>query len=98
MTDKTANAEHDLGKLIADVQSLKRDLASLAEHSRGTLWAGASDAVDALGDEAHRLYDGVAKQGRRQVKALSNQVEEQPLLSVLIAFGIGFLGGRILPR
>jgi ElaB/YqjD/DUF883 family membrane-anchored ribosome-binding protein len=98
MTDKTAAAEHDIGKLIADVQSLKRDLASLAEHSRGAIGSGASDAMSALGDEAQRLYDGVAKQGRRQVKALSNQVEEQPLLSVLIAFGVGFLGGRILPR
>jgi ElaB/YqjD/DUF883 family membrane-anchored ribosome-binding protein len=97
MTDKATTAEHDIGKLIADVQSLKRDLAKLAG-SRGSLWSGASDALDSIGDEAERLYDGVAKQGRRQAKALSNQVEEQPLLSVLIAFGVGFLGGRILPR
>jgi ElaB/YqjD/DUF883 family membrane-anchored ribosome-binding protein len=98
MSDKTATAEHDIGKLIADVQSLKRDLAAIAEHSRGAIGSGAADAVSALGDEAQRLYDGVAKQGRRQVKALGNQIEEQPLLSVLIAFGVGFLGGRILSR
>lgn len=97
MSEKTA-AEHDIGKLVADVQSLKRDLASLAEHSRGAIGSGASDAVNAIGDQAEQLYNGLAKQGRRQVKALSNQVEEQPLLSILIAFGVGFLGGRVLPR
>ena len=65
MTDKTASAEHDLDKLIADVQSLKRDLAALADHSRGTLWSGAADTANAIGAEAQRLYDGVAAQGKR---------------------------------
>lgn len=92
MSDKAA--ENDVAQLISDVQALKRDLAALAEHSRDT----ASGTVGALGDEAQRLYSAAAKQGQRQVKALRDQVEEQPLLSVLIAFGIGFLGGRILPR
>jgi ElaB/YqjD/DUF883 family membrane-anchored ribosome-binding protein len=91
-------AETDLAKLLDDVQSLKRDLAALADHSRGTLWSGATDTANAIGSEAQRLYDGVAAQGKRSAQAISSQVEEQPLLSVLIAFGIGFLGGRILPR
>ncbi len=99
MTDKEkAAAETDVAQLIADVQSLKRDLASLAEHSGSAVRSTASDTANALGTEAQRLYKDAAAQGRRQVKALSDQVEEQPLLSILIAFGIGFLGGRILPR
>jgi len=97
MAEKT-KTETDLEKLMADVQSLKRDIAALAEHSRGTLWAGASDTANAISAEASRLYDGVASQSRRSAKAVSTQVEEQPLLSILIAFGIGFLGGRVLPR
>jgi len=94
----TAVADHDIGKLIADVQSLKRDLAALAEHTRGSILSDAAGTASALGAEAQRLYDGVAAKGKRSAKALADQVEEQPLLSVLIAFGIGFLGGRILPR
>ncbi len=91
-------ADSDVAQLIEDVQALKRDLAALAEHSRGTVWSNAAGTAGAISDEAQRLYDAAAARGRRQVKALSNQVEEQPLLSILIAFGIGFLGGRILPR
>ncbi|HXE16259.1 MAG TPA: hypothetical protein VN632_03460 [Stellaceae bacterium] len=99
MTEKNAAAaETDLNRLIADVQAMKRDIAALAEHSRGSVLSGASEAADAISAEAQRLYDSALKQGRRQVKALSHEVEEQPLLSILIAFGIGFLGGRILPR
>jgi ElaB/YqjD/DUF883 family membrane-anchored ribosome-binding protein len=97
MSDRS-NTESDLSQLIQDVQSLKRDLASLADHSRGTLWQGASDTANAVSAEAQRLYDGVAAQGRRSAEALSTKVEEQPLMSLLIAFGIGFIGGRILPR
>lgn len=99
MTEKNANAaEADIARLVADIQSMKRDIAALTEHSRGSVVSGATEAAEAIGAEAQRLYDTAVKQGRRQVKALSHEVEEQPLLSILIAFGIGFLGGRILPR
>ena len=99
MTDKNAAAaDAAIARLIADVQSMKRDIAALAEHSRNSALSSATDAAEAIGTEAQRLYDSAVKQGRRQVKALSHEVEEQPLLSILIAFGIGFLGGRVLPR
>jgi ElaB/YqjD/DUF883 family membrane-anchored ribosome-binding protein len=87
-------AETDLSQLIADVQALKHDIAALAGHSRGA----AADAASALGAEAQRLYGNVASHGRRQAEALGDQVEAHPLASLLIAFGIGFVAGRILPR
>jgi ElaB/YqjD/DUF883 family membrane-anchored ribosome-binding protein len=87
-------ADIDLSQLVADVQALKRDIAALAGHSRGA----AADAASALGAEAQRLYDNVAAQSRRQAEALGHQVEDHPLASLLIAFGIGFVAGRILPR
>jgi ElaB/YqjD/DUF883 family membrane-anchored ribosome-binding protein len=87
-------AETDLSQLVADVQALKRDIAALAGHSRGA----AADAASALGAEAQRFYDNVAAQSRRQAEVLGHQVEAHPLASLLIAFGIGFMAGRILPR
>jgi ElaB/YqjD/DUF883 family membrane-anchored ribosome-binding protein len=87
-------ADTDLSQLIADVQTLKRDIAALAGHSRGA----AAGAASALGAEAQRLYENVAAQGRHQAEALGHQVEAHPLASLLIAFGIGFVAGRILPR
>lgn len=91
-----STAETDLSQLIADVQSLKQDIAKLADHSRSTVWNGAAETANALSSEAQRLYGEVAAKGRDQVKRVSGQVQEQPIMSILIAFGIGFLGGRIL--
>jgi ElaB/YqjD/DUF883 family membrane-anchored ribosome-binding protein len=92
----TGTSQSEVDRLVADVQALKRDIAKLAEHSRGAAWNGAADTVNALGNEAQRLYDEVASKGRDQVKRVSGQVQEKPIMSILIAFGIGFLGGRIL--
>jgi ElaB/YqjD/DUF883 family membrane-anchored ribosome-binding protein len=54
--------------------------------------------VERLSDEVDRLYGSLSKQGARSVKAISRQVEEQPLASLLVAFGIGLISGRLLSR
>ena len=60
--------------------------------------------IQALKDDLARLiehvklYDTIASEGQRQAAALAHTVEEKPLASVLIAFAIGFVGGRILLR
>jgi ElaB/YqjD/DUF883 family membrane-anchored ribosome-binding protein len=56
------------------------------------------DAVEHLTDETDRLYRSLSKQGERSIKAISRQVEEQPFTSLLVAFGIGLIGGRLLGR
>jgi ElaB/YqjD/DUF883 family membrane-anchored ribosome-binding protein len=89
-------SQSEVDQLVADVQALKRDIAKLAEHSRGAVWNGAAETATAIGTEAQRLYDEVTAKGRHQVKRVSDQVQEQPIMSILIAFGIGFLGGRVL--
>ncbi len=85
------NADSDLNRIASDVQALKDDLARLLEH----LKTGATDTVSG---EATRLYETLTTEGQRQAAALAHSVEERPLASVLIAFAIGFVGGRILLR
>ncbi|HTZ80665.1 MAG TPA: hypothetical protein VMC10_22330 [Stellaceae bacterium] len=79
--------DSDFAAISEDVASLKRDLANLMEHIRKGSNRTAQD-----------LYNGLAAEGERSVKAISRQVEEQPLTSLLIAFGIGVIGGRLLSR
>jgi hypothetical protein len=40
----------------------------------------------------------LAAQGERSMKALTRQVEEQPVMSLLLAFALGFAGSRWLSR
>lgn len=73
--------------LADDVAALKRDLASLVDNLKKTGKGTAND-----------VYRNIAAESERSVKAISRQVEEQPLMSLLIAFGVGLVGGRLLSR
>lgn len=93
MASDTGNADEggDLQKIVDDIQALKKDLARLMAHVK----TGATETVT---EEASRLYDTVATEGQRQAAALARSVEEKPITSVLVAFAVGFLSGRILLR
>jgi hypothetical protein len=77
----------DLETIQSDLESLKRDLATLMNH----LKSGA-------GTEASRLSGLMCEQGDRSLKAVQQQVREQPLLYLAGAFAVGFLGSRIFLR
>ena len=84
-------ADSDLARLSSDIQALKEDLARLVDHLK-------TSATETVSGEASRLYETLTSEGQRQAAALAHSVEEKPLASVLIAFAIGFVGGRILLR
>ena len=98
------SAKHtsDLDTIGDDVVKLKRDLSRLMEHMKNGTYdvatESARDAVERLSHEADQLYRGLAKQGNRSIKSITRHVEEQPLASLLVAFGIGLIGGRLLGR
>jgi hypothetical protein len=92
----------DLDALATDLAALRRDIATLIDHLRtgainGTKGAAQHAAAD-LGADAERLYGNLAAQGERSMKALTRQVEEQPVMSLLLAFALGFAGSRWLSR
>jgi hypothetical protein len=96
-----AEASPELQAIMGDVAALKRDLAILLRQLKieaGDEFACERSAVGQLGDEALRIYENLAAQGDRSLKALSRQVEEQPVVSLLVAFAVGFLGSRMLSR
>ncbi|MGH7124875.1 MAG: hypothetical protein ACREFI_10920 [Stellaceae bacterium] len=98
----SARHTSDLDAIGDDVAMLKRDLSRLMAHMKNGSYDvatdSARDAVERLSGEADQLYRSLAKHGNRSIKSLSRQVEEQPLASLLVAFGIGLIGGRLLGR
>jgi ElaB/YqjD/DUF883 family membrane-anchored ribosome-binding protein len=97
MTASTTGAS-DVENLQQDIAALKLDVSNLLEHLKLGASNGAQNAAGQIDDRARRLYRGVAAEGERSVKALSAQIEEQPLVALLIALGIGYFGGRLLSR
>ena len=84
--------------LQADVSALKRDIGNLLAHLKTSATEGAQSAADQLGDGATRLYRSAATEGCKSAKALGHQIEEQPVLALLIVLGLGYIGGRLLTR
>jgi ElaB/YqjD/DUF883 family membrane-anchored ribosome-binding protein len=92
----------DLAAIIDDLAALRHDFAALMSQMKTGSVSGANDAagnaIGQLGDRANRLYDIMAARGERSAKAIGRQVEEQPIMSLLIAFGVGFVASRLLVR
>ncbi|HMA49115.1 MAG TPA: hypothetical protein VKP60_05125 [Magnetospirillaceae bacterium] len=96
--DIASSVTPDLASLQADVTALKKDVASLLDHLQKETVNGARGAVDRLEKQAEQLYRTVYAKGEQQAEVLSHKIEDQPLTAVLIAAGIGYLGGRLLAR
>jgi ElaB/YqjD/DUF883 family membrane-anchored ribosome-binding protein len=103
--DIESSVTPDFAALQADLTALKKDVASLLDHlqketvngARGAV-KGARGAADRLEKQAEQLYRTVYAKGEHQAEVLSQKIEDQPLTAVLIAAGIGYLGGRLLAR
>ncbi len=90
---KAIDSDPDLATLQADIAALKRDVGSLI----GGLKAGSANGATNA-DGASEFYRNLATEGERSMKAIGRQVEKQPVVAVLIALGIGYIGGRLLSR
>jgi hypothetical protein len=99
---QVSDATPDLDAIMSDLASLRRDFVTLTEHLKIGAIDGASgaarNAASQLGDEAKRLYENLTAQGERSMTAIGRQVEERPVMSLLLAFALGFIGSRWLSR
>ena len=65
-----------------------RDVTSETVHDQVSHLRGRLDSI--AGDAKHH--------GRQALDDLTDRIEERPLASILIAFGVGLLFGRMLDR
>ena len=106
MTSTTHDAKGetgvDLQAIMKDIVALQNDFAALAGHFKTSSLNGAGDAARAaagqFGDQAAQAYDSVAAQSDRSAKAVIKQIEERPVVSLLLAFCLGVVGARLLAR
>ena len=84
--------------VLADLASLRADISALAAHVTNGSMRAATTAANDMTAEAARLYDGAAAAGKSSAKAVEAQIEAHPLMSLILAFSLGFVGSRLLPR
>src|ERR1700719_521202 len=81
----------DLTKLRADIAQLSAALKDVTSETVRDQLASIRGRIDAAAGEA-RVH------GRQTIDELTDHIEERPLASVLLAFGVGLLIGKLLDR
>ena len=91
MSTKIADENADIGTVTRDIELLKKDIAQLMEKMK-------TNAAQTVNDEARRIYGAVTAEGEKTLDAISQQVEERPIASLLIAFATGYIASRLIAR
>jgi cytochrome c-type biogenesis protein CcmH/NrfG len=95
---ESKNAEMDLAAFRDDLAALKHDVASLIEHVKGGATDKVHNAAERIDREARGFCREAGAEGERSAKAIGAWVEKQPVLALLIALGVGYVGARAFLR
>ncbi|WP_022949088.1 DUF883 family protein [Methylohalobius crimeensis] len=93
-----AEVERDIESLKADIRKLGQDISQLTK----TVGDLASETVQAQREHWSEATDSAVKEAGRAVgdarKTVEGKIEEKPFLSILAAFGLGLIAGKLLSR
>lgn len=92
MTTTTPDLAADIDKLKHDLEALRRDVAAIA--------SGIQALGAAKSDDAFARAEEIGERARASLTAaeelLGREIEERPIASLAVAFGVGFLIGKLL--
>jgi hypothetical protein len=95
---ESTNPEFDLAALRDDLATLKRDVTTLIESVKGGATDKVQDAAEQIDHNARGFCHEAGAEGERSAKAIGAWVEKQPVLALLIALGVGYVGARVFLR
>ena len=109
MAAANRNLEEEFDTLKAGLDTLRKDIGSLVSSfgdaatdevkTRGRrARAAVGRATDRVGEAWDDATNQASRRGREGVAALEHQIEERPFISVLVAFGIGLVIGKLINR
>ena len=90
--------ESDFDTVRDDLTKLSNDIASLAASLKDGATESAREQLAAARDRFDRLTEQARSRGEEQLDKLAATIEERPLTSVLVAFGVGLILGRLFDR
>ena len=85
-------SQNDTDAIKHDMESLRKDLRELAEGFRKS----GEDRARKVGDQAQNTYDAYAKEAKKRGKEVSAEIEARPFTSVIAAFVICLILGKII--
>ena len=94
----TRNLEGEFDILKDDLVKLRGDIANLSAALKETTSETVHEQVEAIRARLDGIAGDARVQGRQALDGLADQIEERPLASIMVAFGVGILLGRLLDR
>ena len=86
--------EAEMAAVRNDLAALREDLAAIARTAASVATEQKDRATEALRDKAEELTE----KGEEFVHHIGQEVEARPFAAVAIAFGLGFVVGKLLDR
>ena len=96
MTTRDLESEFDTVK--DDLAKLRTDISKLSASLKDVTSETVHDQIEMIRDRLDRISDRAREEGREALGDLTDRIEDRPLTSVLIAFGVGVLMGRFFDR
>lgn len=90
--------QHDLDDLKKAIQSLAKDVGDIAADATGQAKNGAAAKAAEIGERVAKLGADVRGRGEQATHATQSYIRDNPIQSVLIAFGAGVLISRLTAR
>jgi ElaB/YqjD/DUF883 family membrane-anchored ribosome-binding protein len=87
-------ADKEIENLQRDLQALRQDVSSLTD----SLKKMSAERVNAGLDSARASGEKFRQQAEEATRNLEQEIEARPFTSVLAAFGVGFIVGKLLDR
>lgn len=88
----------EFAKLREDLAHLRDALATTGADMLAESKAAAGNRLAELQDEVEKLASQVRGQGGEMLQRIDTKVQERPLTSIAVAFGIGLLAAQLLRR
>ena len=83
--------KEDLSRLRTDLRDLLRKLIETGKSETGA-------TKERILDEINEAFELTTERSKAAVHSLENKVQENPLISILLAFLIGFILGKLFER
>jgi len=96
--DMASGVDKEVQALKNDLGSLRKDVGELAEALRRTGGKKAAEARRTVEDELDHVIDEIRGRSRNAAAAVEKEVSDRPLTTILAAFGIGFVLGKVFDR
>ncbi|NDC37049.1 MAG: DUF883 family protein [Proteobacteria bacterium] len=83
---------------MAETAQKAKELGEGLSHAADALYHRAETTLEELKKNSSRTLERAYDEGRKQVRQVSRQIQDDPIKSVLLAAGAGLLAGLFLQR